>query len=95
MGYARVLELRKLNGKTRVLRHSVRAADTSLVVAVVQPLVKVAAAPGQGGAEPRAATRTVHPRAPRSACGGAERPGARRPGSRAPGPARAGPDTGG
>ena len=41
VGYARVLELRKLNGKRRVPRLSVRAADASCCMAVVLPLVKV------------------------------------------------------
>ena len=41
VGYARVLELRKLNGKRRVPRLSVRAADASCSMAVVLPLVKV------------------------------------------------------
>ena len=41
MGYAHVLELRKLNGKRSVLRQSIRAADaSSLASAVVLPLVK-------------------------------------------------------
>jgi hypothetical protein len=42
VGYARVLELRKLNGKRRVPRLSVRAAEASCCTAVVLPLVKVA-----------------------------------------------------
>ena len=41
VGYARVLELRKLNGKKRVPRQSVKAADASCCMAVVLPLVKV------------------------------------------------------
>ena len=44
VGYACVLELRKLNGKRSVLRQSVRATDASLSSAVVLPLVK-----GQNG----------------------------------------------
>ena len=36
-----MLELRKLNGKTRVLRYSMRAADASRCSAVLQPLVLV------------------------------------------------------
>jgi hypothetical protein len=40
IGYARVMELRKLNGKGRVLRHSIRATDASVTLAVLQPLVK-------------------------------------------------------
>ena len=40
VGYAELKELRKLNGKTRVLRHSVRAADASRCSAVLQPLVQ-------------------------------------------------------
>jgi hypothetical protein len=39
VGYVRLLELRKLNGKRRVLRLSVRAADASVCSAVVLPLV--------------------------------------------------------
>ena len=39
VSYARVLELRKLNGKRRVLRLSVRTKDASLCSAVIQPLV--------------------------------------------------------
>ena len=39
IGYACVLELRKLKGKTRVPRLSVRAADLSRCTAVVLPLV--------------------------------------------------------
>ena len=41
VGYARVLELRKLNGKRRVPRLSVRAAQASVCSAVVLPLVEV------------------------------------------------------
>ena len=41
VGYARVMELRKMNGKQRVLRQSIRRGDASLALAVVQPLVKV------------------------------------------------------
>ena len=41
VGYGRVLELRKLNGKSRVLRQSVRSSDASRCSAVVQPLVEV------------------------------------------------------
>ena len=37
VGYARVLELRKLNGKKRVPRLSVRAKDASRCSAVIQP----------------------------------------------------------
>ena len=43
VGYARILELRKLNGKRRVPRLSVKAAvpaDASCCLAVVLPLVK-------------------------------------------------------
>ena len=40
VGYACVMELRKLNGKGRVLRHSIRAADASVTLAVLLPLVK-------------------------------------------------------
>jgi hypothetical protein len=40
VGYARVLELRKLSGKRRMLRQSVRAADASITTAVVLPLVE-------------------------------------------------------
>ena len=40
VGYARVLELRKLNGKMRVPRLSVRGADASRCTAVVLPLVE-------------------------------------------------------
>ena len=40
VGYARVLELRKLNGKKRVPRLSVRASSASLCSAVVLPLVE-------------------------------------------------------
>ena len=40
VGYARMLELRKLNGKKRVPRLSVRAADASCCLAVVLPLAK-------------------------------------------------------
>ena len=39
VGYARVLELRKLNGSRRVPRLSVRASDASSCSAVVVPLV--------------------------------------------------------
>ena len=39
VGYARVMELRKMNGKQRVLRQSIRRGDASLALAVVQPLV--------------------------------------------------------
>ena len=39
VGYARVLELRKLNGKKRVLRLSVAAKHASLCSAVIMPLV--------------------------------------------------------
>ena len=42
VGYARVLELRKLNGKRRVPRLSVRASDASHCMAVVLPLVNTA-----------------------------------------------------
>ena len=41
VGYACVMELRKLNGKRRVPRLSVRAADASCCTAVVLPLVEV------------------------------------------------------
>ena len=40
VGYARVLELRKLNGRRRVPRLSVRAKDASRCSAVILPLVK-------------------------------------------------------
>eukprot|EP00966_Prymnesium_polylepis_P320973 7377306-Prymnesium_polylepis.1 len=40
VGYARVLELRKLNGKKRVPRLSVRTSSASLCSAVVLPLVE-------------------------------------------------------
>ena len=40
VGYARILELRKLNGKRRVPRLSVKAADASRCMAVVLPLIK-------------------------------------------------------
>ena len=40
MGYALVMELRKLNGKSRVLRETVRATDASHCSAVVLPLEK-------------------------------------------------------
>jgi hypothetical protein len=40
VGYVRVLELRKLNGKQRVPRLSVRASAASLCSAVVLPLVE-------------------------------------------------------
>jgi hypothetical protein len=41
VGYAQVLELRKLNGKKRVPRLSVRAGDASCCTAVVLPLLEV------------------------------------------------------
>ena len=40
VGYARVLELRKLNGKRKVARLSVRASTASLCTAVVLPLTE-------------------------------------------------------
>ena len=40
VGYARVLELRKLNGKRRVPRLSVRSKDASLCSAVILPLIE-------------------------------------------------------
>ena len=40
VGYAHVLELRKLNGRRRVPRLSVRAKDASRCSAVILPLVK-------------------------------------------------------
>ena len=40
MGAARILELRKLNGKQRVLRHSVHTCDASHCMAVIAPLVE-------------------------------------------------------
>ena len=43
IGYARILEPRKLNGKRRVPRLSVRAADASCCMAVVLPLVEAPA----------------------------------------------------
>ena len=45
VGYACVLELRKLNGNRRVPRLSVRAADASHCMSVVLPLVE--ASPGR------------------------------------------------
>ena len=40
VAYARILELRKLNGKRRVPRLSVKAADASCCLAVVLPLIR-------------------------------------------------------
>jgi hypothetical protein len=40
VGAARILELRKLNGKQRVLRHSVHTCDASHCMAVIAPLVE-------------------------------------------------------
>ena len=41
VGYVRIMELRKLNGKRRQLRESIVANDASLASAVVLPLVKL------------------------------------------------------
>eukprot|EP00966_Prymnesium_polylepis_P150922 3486300-Prymnesium_polylepis.1 len=62
VGYARVLELRKLNGKRRVPRLSVRAADASCCMAVVLPLTRqgirpMGARPDQGAAGAGAAAQ--------------------------------------
>ena len=46
VGYACIMELRKLNGKSRVLRQSVCGKDASLCSAVLQPLIR------QGGFKP-------------------------------------------
>ena len=59
VGYARVLELRKLNGKKRVPRLSVRASSASLCSAVVLPLVEVS--PGRWVADCEKATPVLVP----------------------------------
>ena len=65
VAYARILELRKLNGKRRVPRLSVKAADASCCLAVVLP----AADQGVGSvvARPDQGTSARPPRQPRAA----------------------------
>ena len=59
VGYARVLELRKLNGKKRVPRLGVRASSASVCSAVVQPLVEMS--PGRWVADCSRAVPVIVP----------------------------------